>query len=270
MFTIKAEDLAVILDQAAPHRFRTEDPFDPDALILDCAPSYLHVVGCSARTFAIARTSVEEGDVWTAPVEYEDAAALRGWLESSHTVTVEHVTADGHQLLRFTEGVAQLTVPAAPHVGRCMPWRVLMRLMLDARQHPLAQGRPVQFNTEDLSLWSSAGVNGEAIEFRSLGPLGTLVTAGPDFLGLQTPHGWDGPEPGEGWASSLRARQFPFAGQFLEVGARYVDAMGTAWIVPAKPGPGEEPHLISADFAAVALPISQVLAVGKYLIRVHA
>ncbi len=269
MFTIKAQDLSVILDQAAPHRFHADgDACAADTLILDCTYGHLHVVGCSARTLAVARASIESRDVWTAPVGYDDAAVLRGWLDSSDTVTVEHITADGHQMLRFTEGIAQLTVPAASHVGR-LPWRVLLRLMLDSREHPLAQGRPVQFSTDDLSLWSSAGDNGEAIEFRSLGPLGTLVTAGSDFLGLQTPHGWDGPEPGEGWSSSLRTRQFSFAGQFLEVGARYADATGTEWIVPGKPGLGEEPQLVSADFGAVALPVSQVLAVGKFLIRLH-
>ncbi|MFF6963463.1 hypothetical protein ACFY9G_08805 [Streptomyces anthocyanicus] len=266
MFTIKARDLAAILDQAAPHRFQVdEDPNDLDALILDCTPGHLHAVACSDRTLAVARTPVA-GDVWTAPVGYDDATALRGWLDSSDTVTVEHVTSGGHQLLRFTEGVAQLTVPAAPHVGR-LSWRALLRLVLDAREHPLAQGRPVQLSADDLSLWLNAGGNGEAIEFRSLGPVGTLVTAGPDFLGLQTPHGWDGPEPGQGWSSSLRTRLFLFAGQFLEVGARYADRTGAAWVVPARPRPGEEPRLISADYAAVTLPISQVLAVGKFLVR---
>ncbi|MFI0139948.1 hypothetical protein [Streptomyces luteogriseus] len=266
MFTIKARDLAAVLDQAAPHRFRAvEDAGDLDALILDCTPGHLHVVACSDRTLAVARTPVA-GEVWTAPVGYDDATALRGWLESSDTVTVEHITSGGHQLIRFTEGVAQLTVPAAPHVGR-LPWRALLRLVLDAREHPLAQGRPVQLSADDLSLWLNAGGNGEAIEFRSLGPVGTLVTAGPDFLGLQTPHGWDGREHGQGWSSSLRTRLFLFAGQFLEVGARYADRTGTAWIVPARPRPGEEPQLISADYAAVTLPISQILAVGKFLIR---
>ncbi|MET7295336.1 hypothetical protein ABZS79_24895 [Streptomyces griseoloalbus] len=266
MFTIKARDLAAILDQVAPHRFGVdEDANDLDALILECTPGHLHVVACSDRTLAVARTPVA-GEVWTAPFGYDDATALRGWLESSDTVTVEHVTSGGHQLLRFTEGVAQLTVPAAPHVGR-LPWRALLRLVLDAREHPLAQGRPVQLSADDLSLWLNAGGNGEAIEFRSLGPVGTLVTAGPDFLGLQTPHGWDGPEPGQGWSSSLRTRLFLFAGQFLEVGARYADRTGTAWVVPARPRPGEEPRLISADYAAVTLPISQVLAVGNFLVR---
>ncbi|OKJ55959.1 hypothetical protein [Streptomyces sp. CB02115] len=266
MFTINAHDLAAILDQVAPHRFRADDDtYDADALILDCTPRHLHVVGCGDRTLAVARTAVA-GDVWTVPVGYEDAAALRAWLEFSDRVTVEHVTRDGHQQLRCTEGIAQITVPAASHVGR-LPWRALLRLVLDTRDHPLAVGRPVQLNAADLALWGSAGADGEAIEFRSLGPVGTLVTAGPDFLGLQTPHSWDGPTPGAGWASSLRTRLFLFAGNFLEVGARYADITGTAWVVPARPGPGEEPTLVSADHAAVALPISTVLAVGKFLIR---
>ncbi|WP_432190826.1 hypothetical protein [Streptomyces sp. bgisy027] len=268
MFTIKARDLAVVLDQAAPHRYQADDTCEPETLILDCASRYLHVVGCSARTLAVARASGKGSDVWTAPIGYDDVAALRGWLESSDTVTIEHLTVEGHQLLRFTEGVAQLTVPAASHLHR-LPWRVLLRIMLDVRNHPLAQGRPVQLSSDDLSLWLNAGANGEAIEFRSLGPAGTLVTAGSDFLGLQTPHGWDGPEPGAGWSMSLRVRRFSFSGQFLEVGARYADATGTVWIVPGKPGRGEEPHLVSADFVAVALPISQVLAAGKFLVRVH-
>ncbi|MFF4150086.1 hypothetical protein ACFYZU_07730 [Streptomyces sp. NPDC001651] len=266
MFTIKACALAAILDQAALHRFRAdEDANDLDALILDCTPGHLHAVACSDRTLAVARTPVA-GDVWTAPVGYDDAAALRGWLESSDTVTVEHVTSGGHQLLRFTEGVAQLTIPAAPHVGR-LPWRALLRVVLDARDHGALHGRPVQLSADDLSRWLNADGKGEAIEFRSLGSAGTLVTAGPDFLGLQTPHRWDGPVPGEGWSSSLRTRLFLFAGQFLEVGARYADWTGTEWVVPARPRPGEEPRLISADYAAVALPISQVLAVGKFLVR---
>ncbi|MFF3337782.1 hypothetical protein [Streptomyces flavidovirens] len=266
MFTIKARDLAATLDRVAPHRFRAdEDAGDLDALILDCTPGHLHAVAYSDRTLAVARTSVA-GDVWTALIGYDDAAALRGWLESSETVTVEHVTSGGHQQLRFTEGPAEITVPAASHVGR-LPWRALLRLVLDARDHPLAVGRPVQLNADDLALWGNAGGDGEAIEFRSLGPVGTLVTAGADFLGLQAPHTWDGPTPGEGWSSSLRTRRFPFAGTFLEVGARYADCTRTVWVVPARPGRGEEPTLVCADYAAVTLPISQVLAVGKFLIR---
>ncbi|BDM67545.1 hypothetical protein HEK616_10320 [Streptomyces nigrescens] len=266
MFTIKARHLAATLDRVAPHRYQADDDaHDLDVLVLDCTPGHLHAVGCSDRTLAVARTSVT-GDVWTAPVGYDDAAALRGWLESSEIVTVEHVTSGGHQQLRFTEGPAQITVPAASHTGR-LPWRALLRLALDARDHPLAVGRPVQLNADDLALWGNAGVDGEAIEFRSLGPVGTMVTAGPDFLGLQTPHTWDGPTPGKGWSSSLRTRLFLFAGAFLEVGGRYADAAGMAWVVPARPGPGEEPTLVSADYAAVTLPISQVLAGGKFLIR---
>ncbi|MEV6132133.1 hypothetical protein AB0M05_36005 [Streptomyces violaceusniger] len=266
MFTIKARDLAAILDRVAPHRFRADDAAnDLDALILDCTPGHLHAVACSDRTLAVARTSVA-GGVWTAPVGYGDAAALRAWLESSKRVTVEHVTSDRHQQLRFTEGPAQITVPAAPHVGR-LAWRALLGLVLDARDHSLAVGRPLQLSADDLALWGSACKDGEAIEFRSLGPVGTLVTAGPDFLGLQAPHTWDGPTPGEGWSSSLRTRLFLFAGAFLEVGARYADCTRTVWVVPARPGPGEEPTLVSADYAAVTLPISQVLAVGKFLTR---
>lgn len=266
MFTIKARDLAATLDRVAPHRFQADDDaHDVDALILDCTPRHLHVVGCGDRTLAVARTSAA-GDVWTFPVDHEDAAALRAWLESSDHVTVEHVIRDGHQQLRLTEGIAQITVPAASHVGR-LPWRALLRLVLDARSHPLASARPVQLNADDLALWGSASTDGEAIEFRSLGPVGTLVTAGPDFLGLQTPHTWDGPTPGAGWASSLRTRLFLFAGTLLEVGARYADITGTAWVVPARPGLGEEPTLVSADCAAVALPISEVLAAGNFLIR---
>lgn len=266
MFSIKARDLAATLDRVAPHRFLADDDaHDLDALILDCAPGHLHAVACSERTLAVARTSVA-GDVWTAPVGYDDAAALRAWLESSEHVTVEHVTGSGHQQLRFTEGPAQITVPAASHIGR-LPWRALLRLVLDARDHPLAVGRPVQLNADDLALWGNAGADGVAIEFRSLGPVGTLVTAGPDFLGLQTPHTWDGPTPGEGWSASLRTRLFLFAGTLLEVGARYADGTGTKWVVPARPGPGEEPTLVSADYAAVTLPVSKVLAGGKFLIR---
>ncbi|WP_431770864.1 hypothetical protein [Streptomyces cucumeris] len=266
MFTVKARDLAATLDRVAPHRFRTDDDaHDLDALILDCTPGHLHAVGCSDRTLAVARTSVA-GDVWTAPVGYDDAAAMRAWLESSDHVTVEHVTSSGHQQLRLTEGPAQITVPAASHVGR-LPWRALLRLVLDARDHPLAVGRPVQLNADDLALWRHASEGGEAIEFRSLGPVGTLVTAGPDFLGFQIPHTWESPTPGAGWSSSLRTRLFLFAGTFLEVGARYADCTGTEWVVPARPGRGMEPTLVSADHAAVTLPISQVLKVGKILIR---
>lgn len=268
MFTIKAKALASILDKAAPHRFRAdEDSHDLDVLILECTPSHLHAIGCSDRTLAVARTRVA-GDIWMAPLGYDDAAAMRSWLESSDTVTVEHVTASGHQQLRFTEGPAQLTVPAASHVGR-LPWRALLRLVLDARDHAPAQERPVQLSTDDLSLWLNAGESGEAVEFRSLGPVGTLVTAGCDFLGLQVPHSWDGPEPGEGWSSSLRTRLFLHAGSLLEVGARYADCVGTEWVVTARPPSGEEPQMVSADYAAVVLPISQVLAAGRFLVRVH-
>jgi hypothetical protein len=264
MFTLRADTLAAILDQAAPHRFPAgDDAHDHDVLILDATPGYLHAVGCSDRALAVARTAVA-GDVWTAPIAYEDAAALRGWLESSDTVTVEHVTADGHHRLRFTEGTAQITVPVAPYASR-LPWRSLLRIVLGARDGASAYGRPVQLSADDLSRWLKAGERGEAIEFRSLGPVGTLVTAGPDFLGLQVPHTGDGPVPGEGWSPSLRTRRFLFAGRLLEVGARYADLTGTVWTVPARPGAGEEPHLVSAD--AVVLPISQVLAIGKFLIR---
>ncbi|MEV4907090.1 hypothetical protein AB0N46_20930 [Streptomyces albidoflavus] len=266
MFTIKARDLAAILDRVAPHRFRTDDDTqDLDVLVLECTPGHLHAVACGERTLAVARTAVT-GDAWTAPVGYDDAAALRAWLESSDHVTVEHVTSGGHQKLRFTEGVAEITVPAACQSSR-LPWRALLRLALGARNHPLAVGRPVQMNSDDLALWGNAGAGGEAIEFRSLGPVGTVVTAGDDFLGLQAPHTWDGPTPGEGWASSLRTRMFLFAGAFLEVGGRYADHTGTAWVVPARPAPGEELMLVSADCAAVALPISQVIAGGNLLIR---
>ncbi|WP_145497581.1 hypothetical protein [Streptomyces sp. CFMR 7] len=271
MFTIKARDLAAILDRVAPHRPRTDDDaHDLDVLILDCTPRHLHAVGCGERTLAVARTPVARTsptvDVWTAPVSYDDAAALRAWLESADRVYVKHTVSDGHQKLQVTDGPAEITVPATSHTDR-LPWRDLLRLAISARNHPLAVGRPVQLNADDLALWGNAGAGGEAIEFRSLGPVGTMVTAGGDFLGLQAPHTWDGPTPGEGWPSSLRTRMFLFAGTLLEVGARYADHTGLTWVVPARPAPGEEPMLVSGDYPAGALPISQVLAGGSFLIR---
>lgn len=266
MFTIKARELAAILDRVAPHRFRTDDgTHNLDALILDCTPGHLHAVACGERTLAVARTAVT-GDEWTAPVGYDDAAALRAWLESCDHITVEHIMSGGYQKLRFAEDAAEITVPAACQSNR-LPWRALLRLALAARHHPLAVGRPVQMNADDLGLWENAGTGGEAIEFRSLGPVGTVVTAGEDFIGLQAPHTWDGPTPGEGWSSSLRTRVFLFAGAFLEVGARYADHTGALWVVAARPAPGEEPMLVSADSAVVSVPvpISLVIAGGNRL-----
>ncbi len=268
MFTIKATRLAAILDQAAPHRRAADDDsHDLDVLILDSTPRHLHAIGRSERTLAVARTAVA-GDEWTARLGYDDAAALRGWLDSSDVVTVEHITASGHQQLRFTEGPAQITVPAASHTARLLPWRTGLRLVLEAHEYASASGRPVQLSADDLALWQSAAETGEAIEFRSQGAIGTLVTAGPDFLGLQIPHHSDGPVPDGGWASSLRTRLFLHNGFFLEVGGRYVDATGTEWVVTARPRPGEEPQLVTADYAAVVLPISAVLAVGEFLVQI--
>jgi hypothetical protein len=134
---------------------------------------------------------------------------------------------------------------------------------------PRRHGRPVQLSAADLSQWLKAGANGEAIEFHSLGPIGgTLVTAGPDFLGIQTPHGPGTARAGRGMGFvAAYPPSSPSPGQFLEVGARYMDSRERPGSCPPGPALARSRSLVSADHIAVALPISQVLALGKFLVR---
>ncbi|NUK32180.1 hypothetical protein HRW12_00010 [Streptomyces lunaelactis] len=261
MFTIKADALSAILDKVAPHRPSGPDMDHLDMVVLDCTRNWLHAVAGGERTLAVARTTVA-GTYWTAPLAYDDASALRGWLDSSDHVLVEHILEDGRQLLRFTEGTAQITVPVATYVAE-LPWRTLLRA--EARPPSYARG-PVRLCAEDLALWEHAG---EEVEVRhAAGRAALVVTAGTDFIGFQMPRpGHRSENPLDGWATSVRSRHFLYEDTPYEVGAVYVDMLGVLWRVAARPAPGEEPVVVSADRSGVVLPLAVVLKAGGHLLR---
>lgn len=260
MFTIKAEALSAILDKVAPHRPSGPDVEHLDMVLLDCNRGWLHAVAGGDRTLAVARTTVA-GSHWTAPLAFEDVSALRGWLESSDHVLVEHVLEDGRQLLRFSEGSAQTTVPVATYMAD-LPWRTLLRA--EAGPPPSYERGPVRLSAEDLALWEHAG---EEVEVRHAARRAALVvTAGPDFIGLQMPR--PGPRSVnalDGWSTSVRSRHFLYQGLPYEVGGLYMDVLGAMWRVVARPAPGEEPVVVSADRSGVVLPLAAVLRVGGRL-----
>ncbi|MFE0190747.1 hypothetical protein [Streptomyces sp. NPDC058989] len=264
MFTIKADALSAILDKVAPHRPCDLESDPPPFIQLDCSPRWLHAIAGGERTLAVARTPVD-GAHWTAPIDFDDAAALRSWLAFSSHVLVEHTLDDGRPLLHFREGAAKLTLPVVSY-GPDIPWRaMLLRAARDRRREP----GPVQLDSADLALWQHAG---EHIEVRHAGGRAPfLITAGKDFIGLHQPQRADGPSHDQdslaGWTDSVRSRRFIYAGQVYEVGARYADRWGAVWQVVARPEPGEEPMVVLADRSAVALPLGVVLRVGGRLAR---
>jgi hypothetical protein len=266
MFTIPAEQLSAILDKVAVHRPTGSGCESLDVIVLDCTADWLHAVTGGHQTLAVARTRVS-GDHWTASVAAEDAATLRGWLAVSHHVSVEYTLAGGHPLLHFTEGMNKLTVPAAPHPAD-LPWRQL--LYQQTRRATFAPG-PLTLGSDHLARWSHAG---EHVQIRHAGGQAPfLITAGKDFIGLQTPLHTEHHEQrdrAEAWADSMRPGRFTYAGAEYEIGARYLDSWNTPWQVTAKPAPGEELYLVLCDHSRVALPLSSVLAVGGRLRRAPA
>ncbi|MBC9724930.1 hypothetical protein [Streptomyces sp. TRM68367] len=265
MFTIKADALSAILDKVAPHHLKARDTDDLDVVVLDCTRNRLHAVGAGARTIAVARTPIENTAQWTAPIDYDEAIALRAWLDTSDHVHVEHTLDSGRPLLRFTEGPAQITMPVATDAPE-LPWRDIVRLEAHT---PLAEPRVVQISSEDLALWEAAGQDIEI--WPAAGAAAFVVTSGPDFIGVQLPQ-LEAPDanPLDGWTASLRTRWFLHEGLPYEVGAGYADRWGMVWRIVARPAPGQEPTAVSADPSAAALPLSVVLNAGGPLLRVSA
>ncbi|MGW2022044.1 phiSA1p31-related protein [Streptomyces decoyicus] len=260
MFTINAGDLSAILDKVAPHRPADPDMGYLDMIVLDCTRRWLYAVAGGDRTIAIARTPVK-GAHWIAPIAYDDASALRGWLESADHVSVEHRLDTGRPLLRFTEGAAQITVPVASDMAD-LPWRALLRA---AAERPSADWGAVRLRAEDLALWEHAG---EEAEVHAAGGAALVIRSGPDFIGLHMPcTRTRSGDPLEGWSASVRSRLFLYGGMPYEVGAVYADRRGARWRITARPEPGQEPVVVGADDSCVALPLSVVLAVGGPLMR---
>ncbi|MFE0257307.1 hypothetical protein [Streptomyces sp. NPDC059010] len=222
VFTIKAEDLSAILDKIAPHHLRGRDTDGLDVVVLECPRGWLHAVGAGARTLAVARAPIENTAHWTAPVDYDEAIALRAWLDTSERVHVEHTLDSGRPLLRFAEGPAQITMPV-PTDAPELPWRDIVRR--EARP-PLAMPRPVQISSEDLALWEAAGQDIEI--WPAARAAAFIITSGQDFIGLHLPQFAEGPDgkPLDGWTTSLRTRWFLHEGLPYEVGAGYVHRWG--------------------------------------------
>ncbi|ORT54284.1 hypothetical protein [Streptomyces sp. CB03238] len=264
MISMRADALSAILDKVAPHRPTGDGMEHLDVIVLDCTRRWLHAAAGGDRTLAVARTPVT-GSHWTAPIAFQDATALREWLESSDHITVEHLLERGGPLLRFTEGAAQLTVPVATSMAE-LPWRNLLRLEAPPSYHTT---EPVRLGTADLALWENAG---EEVDVRPGAGLAALVvTAGRDFIGVQMPRpGTPGGDPLLGWAASIRSRCFLYEGLPFEVGARYLDHWGAVWWVAARPAPGEEPLVVSVDRPGTVLPLEVVLKAGGPLLRLPA
>ncbi|MFI1830687.1 hypothetical protein ACH41E_30255 [Streptomyces sp. NPDC020412] len=269
MITIKADALSAILDKTMPHRDSEDDaPAERDVVVLDCTRGYLHAVVQGGRTLAVARTPVR-GSRWMAPLERADALALRSWLEPCVTFSLTYDMTKGLPRLRFTDGPAEFVVPVAAHAAR-VRWReVLGHLGACVDEAGEQGGGPVRLRSEDLALWEPAGAE---VDFHSLGcGLGFLVSA-PDFRGFQAAGELFAPATSkqfaEPWTASFRMSTFLHQGTLYEVGAHYADVWGQRWLMPTKPGPGEEPVVVSADAAAVLLPLAVVLHVAGPLIPV--
>ncbi|MER6011611.1 hypothetical protein [Streptomyces bluensis] len=263
MFTIKAGALSAILDKVTPHHLGVRDTDDLDMVVLDCTRGWLHVVAAGASTVAVARAPIENTAHWSAPVDYDDAVALRAWLDTSDHIHVEHTLDSGRPLLHFTEGPAQITVPVATYAPE-LPWRDMVRR---EAHPPLGAPRAVRISSEDLALWESAGQDIEI--WPAAGVAAFIVTAGPDFIGVQLPQ-HEIPEGNalDGWTASLRTRWFLHEGLPYEVGSGYADRWGMVWRIVARPEPGQEPTAVSADPSGASLPLSAVLNVGGPLLRV--
>ncbi|MFE7277941.1 hypothetical protein [Streptomyces sp. NPDC057623] len=265
MFTIKADALSAILEKVTPHHLGRRDTDDLDVVVFDCTRSWLHVVGASARTIAVARTPIENAGHWIVPVDYDEAMALRAWLDTSDHIHVEYTLDGGRPLLRFAEGPAQITMPAATDSPE-LPWRPIVRL---EAQPPHTAPRALQISSEDLALWEAAGDNVEI--WPAAGAAAFVVTSGSDFIGVQLPQ-LEAPKgnPLNGWTASLRMRWFLHEGLPYEVGAGYADRWGMVWRIVARPAPGHEPTAVSADPSGAALPLSVVLNTGGPLLRIPA
>ncbi|WP_405803451.1 hypothetical protein [Streptomyces sp. NBC_01187] len=259
MFAVTAHDLCDLVDKVIVHR-----PYGPaadrrDVVVFDCTRGWLHLAAASNRTLAVARTAVT-GSHWSAPVSYDDAYALRGWLESCEWVHVEHCVDGGYPSLRFSEGTANLAVPVRTD-SLNLAWRALLR----TASRPASYVRqPIGLSSAEMALWQDAGPEIEV--WHAGGRAAFLITAGPDFVGAQWPlPGGGNGDALAGW--SLRARQFLHEGMPYEVGAVYADARGMLWRIPAMPAPGEEAVAVSADPASVVMPLATVLRIGGRLLK---
>ncbi|MDN0193940.1 hypothetical protein [Streptomyces sp. S.PNR 29] len=265
MFTITADALSAILDKVTPHHLTARDTDGLDVVVLDCTRSWLHAIGAGPRTIAVARTPIQNSGHWTAPIDYDEVLALRAWLDTSDHVHVEHTTDNGRPLLRFTEGPAQITMPVLTDAPK-LPWRHIVRL---EGHSPKTAPRPVRISAEGLALWESAAQNIEV--WPAAGVAAFVVTAGPDFIGVQLPKAETvNGNALDGWTASLRTRWFLHEGLPYEVGAGYADRWGMVWRILARPAPGQEPTAVTADPSGAALPLSVVLNVGGPLLRIHA
>ncbi|MFE7117504.1 phiSA1p31-related protein [Streptomyces sp. NPDC057654] len=260
MFAIKAQDLSALLDKVASHS--PADPVELNTVVLDCSRRWLHAIAGGTSSLAVARTPVD-GEHWTAPLGHDDARVLRSWLEAADHVYVEHATRSGLPVLHFSEGSAELAVPVATYAAS-LSWR--SRLLAEAQ--PSTQRRQaIRLRPEDLALWEAAG---EEVEMTpAAGRAAYVVTAGPDFIGLQMPRAraHSGNVLLAGWATSVRARRFLHEGLSYEVGASYADRLGQVWRIAARPASGEDPVVVSVDRSGVTLPLAMVLMAGGPLRR---
>ncbi|MFF9478047.1 phiSA1p31-related protein [Streptomyces sp. NPDC014733] len=258
MFTIDARALEDLLDRVGPHCLIGQEE---NTLTLECSRTWLHAVVSTPATLVVARTPVEGGQ-WAAPLAAQDIAVLRGWLETCENVCVDYTTQ--RPAVCFTEGAAQMTAPVAPYAS--VPhWRSRLRAGVHRDTAATNPSASIRLSAQDLDLWRQAG---DDVELTPTGRDGFIVTAGPDFIGLQTGqpdrHGRDDLE---GWTRPLRPlRRFFYQGLAYEVGADYVDRWGTVWRITQRPPAGEEPYVALAGPSGACVPMSAVLKDGGPLV----
>lgn len=206
--TVKAGDLARILDQVHAHQSTNELAPAICGVHLDSDRQTLHAVASDRYSLAVARTDlIAPGATWAHTIPSSAVKMLRRWsaTESQDAqITIAPSTDKGSTTVSFGSDTSILAFHA---VDADFPkWRSLIFGALDKKP----TGDVVGLDTDYAARWQKAERN---LRTWATGPRSAVLFAGDDFLGLQMPtrpHGdndWQHDEITAAWKVSLGAHE---------------------------------------------------------------
>ncbi|MER5354678.1 hypothetical protein ABT093_30645 [Kitasatospora sp. NPDC002551] len=189
--TVRAAELARILDQTAPHRSKPDTWHDGSVTLLDADPVRLHAVTTSRYTLAVASATLrtpdsEEkskvGEPWSTTLQGDDADSLAAWARTrGYDEDVRLIVAPDR--LDASTLTSSLHVPVS---AAKFPLRGGWRPFIAARVEPSTgpAPAPIALDTAILRRWKGIG------DYVWLGVSehdSSLLVLGENFVGVQAP-----------------------------------------------------------------------------------
>ncbi|MFD5615852.1 hypothetical protein [Kitasatospora sp. NPDC127060] len=198
---LRADELARILEQTAPHRSEPTS-WKPGAItLLDADTTHLHAVTTCRYTLAVASAPAcgragGDGEAWTATIQGHDADSLAAWARSRGYDEDVSLIVAADRVEAFTPTSA-LRVPVSASPFPVTEWRQLLAAELDGPTDSTAA--PTALDTELLRRWSDSG---DIVWLGQSRRSGHLLVLGEDFAGVQMPvkKDWAAPS-GPAWAA---------------------------------------------------------------------